>query len=68
MFCYRQMGILLIGLFPLLSLAQPFTIDPQSEVLYQQALPYLQQAGDKLMPCLPTRLRPMPRKSNGRWC
>lgn len=49
MFSGHRSSLALVCLMPALCLADDVpTIDPQSEALYQQALPYLQQASSKL--------------------
>lgn len=48
MFFHRWSYIFIAGLLPQLCMASTVQIDPKSESLYQQALPYLQQANDKL--------------------
>lgn len=47
-YLHRWSYILLICLLPQLSLASTLHIDPRAESLYQEALPYLLQANDKL--------------------
>jgi hypothetical protein len=48
MFLQRWLFTLLVCLLPQLCMGQAFQIDPRSESLYQQAVPYLQKANSKL--------------------
>ncbi|MBD9585640.1 hypothetical protein IB254_01090 [Pseudomonas sp. PDM03] len=48
MFIHRSCITVLASLMPSLCMASSFSIDSRSESLYQQAVPYLQQANSKL--------------------
>lgn len=46
--CFHLSSTLLLGLMPLFCQAQPVAIDPRGEALYQEAVPYLDEARAKL--------------------
>ncbi|MEN5305375.1 hypothetical protein [Pseudomonas sp. TWI628] len=48
MFLHRWSYVLLVSMLPQFCMASAFHLDPRGEKLYQQAVPYLQQANNKL--------------------